>query len=81
MRLGDGKENIMKQLISIKGMSCNHCVNHVKEALSSIEGVQKTDVDLHKKNAIIECVFEINEELIIRSIRDIGYKVIEIKSQ
>ncbi|VDN49277.1 Copper chaperone CopZ [Petrocella atlantisensis] len=70
----------MKQYISIEGMSCAHCVNHVKGALSSIEGVQKTDVNLHKKNAIIESDIEINDALIIQSIKDIGYKVIEIKS-
>ncbi len=70
----------MKQIISIEGMSCNHCVNHVTEALSSIEGVKKINVDLQKKNAIIECNDEINEDLIIQSIKDIGYKVVEIKS-
>lgn len=69
----------MKQIISIEGMSCNHCVNHVKAALSSIDGIKKIKVDLHKKNAMIECNDEINEDLIIQSIKDIGYKVVEIK--
>lgn len=70
----------MKQFISIEGMSCNHCVNHVKEALSSIDGVKKADVNLHKNNAIIESDIEINDALIIQSIKDVGYNVIEIKS-
>ena len=26
--------------LKIQGMTCNHCVNHVKEALASVPGVQ-----------------------------------------
>ncbi|MEG2018838.1 MAG: cation transporter, partial [Clostridium sp.] len=34
----------MKKKISIEGMSCGHCVNHVKEALSELPGVTSVDV-------------------------------------
>ena len=30
----------MKKKISIEGMSCSHCVNHVTNALSEIDGVK-----------------------------------------
>ena len=39
---------MMKQEFSIKGMSCNHCVARVEEALYSLEGVKKAKVNLKK---------------------------------
>ncbi len=37
--------------ISIEGMSCEHCVKAVKDALSSQNGVKSVEVSLEKKNA------------------------------
>ena len=37
--------------ISIEGMSCEHCVKAVKDALSSQNGVKSVDVSLEEKNA------------------------------
>ena len=37
--------------ISIEGMSCEHCVRAVKDALSSHNGVKSADVSLEEKNA------------------------------
>lgn len=36
-----------RKRIGIEGMSCDHCVNHVKEALTEdIQGVKVIDVSL-----------------------------------
>ena len=35
----------MKTKVIIEGMSCGHCVNHVKEALLEIESVLNVDVN------------------------------------
>jgi copper ion binding protein len=37
--------------ISIEGMSCEHCVRAVNDALSSQNGVKSVDVSLEGKNA------------------------------
>jgi copper ion binding protein len=39
--------------ISIEGMSCEHCVRAVKDALSSQNGVKSVDVSLERKNALV----------------------------
>jgi len=44
----------MKKKILIEGMSCAHCVNHVKGALSELNGVTSVDVNLDSKSAVIE---------------------------
>ena len=37
--------------ITIDGMSCEHCVRAVKEAIAAQNGVKSVDVSLEKKNA------------------------------
>ncbi|HPF41704.1 MAG TPA: heavy metal-associated domain-containing protein [Phycisphaerae bacterium] len=37
----------MKRMdLTINGMTCGHCVQRVREALSAVEGVQSCDVEL-----------------------------------
>lgn len=55
--------------IIIKGMSCSHCVNHVREALSELKDSQKVEVNLEQKYAIVETSSndeEIKEKLKIK---------------
>ncbi|MEK6777043.1 MAG: heavy metal-associated domain-containing protein [bacterium] len=39
--------------LGIKGMTCQMCVRHVREALEKLKGVDRADVDLQKKEARI----------------------------
>lgn len=68
----------MKKKILIKGMSCGHCVNHAKEALSELNGVTSVDVDLATKTAIIEATIDVKDEDIKFAIEDVGYDVVGI---
>ncbi|MEW8955656.1 heavy-metal-associated domain-containing protein [Clostridium sp.] len=65
----------MKKVI-IEGMSCGHCVGHVKEALTEVEGVTSVDVDLASKTAVIEG--EISDDKIKEVIDEVGYEVVSI---
>ena len=65
----------MKQKISISGMSCGHCVNHVKEALSEVKGVSNVEVNLDGKFATINADDSVNNEAIKAAIADAGYEV------
>jgi len=69
----------MKQIIEIKGMSCAHCVMHVKEALMEIEGITEVEVDLEKNTATILSNEEIKKEIIVEAIENVGYQVLHIK--
>ena len=40
--------------VKIKGMSCQHCVASVTEALKAIPGISKVQVDLQKGEARYE---------------------------
>lgn len=66
----------MKKVINIEGMSCNHCVAHVKEALEEINGVNVLEVSLDNKNAVVET--EVENNILIEAIEEEGYDVVSI---
>ena len=68
----------MLKKIIIKGMSCSHCVNHVRQALSELKDSQKVEVNLEQKYAIVETYS--NDEEIKEKIEDQGYDVISIEN-
>ncbi|MDF2671791.1 MAG: copper chaperone CopZ [Clostridiales bacterium] len=69
----------MKKKILIEGMSCGHCVNHVKEALSELNGVTSVDVNLDGKYAILDAKKDVKDEEIKFAIDDAGYEVVGIE--
>jgi copper ion binding protein len=69
----------MTKKILVEGMSCGHCVNHVKEALSELNGVTSVDVNLSAKTAVIETSVEVKDEDIKFAIDDAGYEVVGIE--
>lgn len=68
----------MKKKLNIEGMSCMHCVKHVKEALSEVAGVKSVDVNLDEKYAIVE-VDNASEEAMKAAVADAGYDVVGIE--
>ncbi|NLG81396.1 MAG: heavy-metal-associated domain-containing protein [Bacilli bacterium] len=67
----------MTKKIYIEGMSCQHCVRHVKEALHELDGVKNVEVDLKKKIAVLEG--EVTDDKIKLVIEDAGYDVVKIE--
>lgn len=69
----------MKKSIIVEGMSCAHCVNHVKNALEDLNGVTAVSVDLNSKTAVIEANTEVKDGDIKFAIEDAGYEVVSIQ--
>jgi len=67
----------MEKKILIEGMSCGHCVMHVKNALTEL-GAANVEVSLKEKMATAAFNSEIDDEKIKLAIEDAGYEVIEI---
>lgn len=63
--------------IKIDGMSCGHCVSHVKEALEALEGVVKVDVKLEENAAYVEGT--VSEDQVREAIDEAGYDVVGIE--
>ena len=67
----------MKKIIFIEGMSCGHCVKHVKDALEELQGIDTVKVDLENKQAVVEG--NASDETIKEAIEEAGYDVINIE--
>ncbi|MGI6122959.1 MAG: heavy-metal-associated domain-containing protein [Acetivibrionales bacterium] len=69
----------MTKKILIEGMSCQHCVNHVKNALEELEGIKSAKVSLENKSAEIELNHDVDDEKIKAAIDEVGYEVKSIQ--
>ena len=67
----------MKKELLIEGMSCQHCVRRVTNALEAIDGVQAT-VNLEQKKAVVELTHDVSDEVLIAAVDEAGYKVEKI---
>ena len=59
--------------VKIKGMSCQHCVASVTEALKAIPGISNVQVDLQKGEARYEG--DIDSDRVSQAIRSLGFEV------
>jgi copper ion binding protein len=67
----------MKKRLNIEGMSCNHCVMHVKNALSEVQGVKSVEVNLQGRYALVD--FEgAHDEALKEAVADAGYDVTSV---
>jgi copper chaperone CopZ len=67
---------VAEVILSIDGMSCQHCVMHVKEAVDATEGVQSAEVTIGKANVVYDDS-KVNREAIALAIQNAGYKVVD----
>ena len=67
----------MKKTIKISGMAGMHCVNSVKEALTSAEGI--TDVTVDLQNGVATVNTEKDDSFLGEIITSLGFEVEYIK--
>ena len=66
----------MEKKLLIEGMSCNHCVNHVKTALTEdIKGIDVKEVNLDGKYALVDMADGVNEDELKALIDDLGFEL------
>lgn len=66
-----------KSVIRVDGMSCEHCVKAVTNAVSALAGVSGVQVDLEAKTASVEYdAGRISLDKIKAEIEDQGYDVV-----
>jgi copper chaperone len=63
--------------ITVKGMSCQHCVASVTKALSDIEGISDVAVNLENGSATFSEKIPIAPEIIKKAIAAIGFEVVD----
>jgi copper chaperone CopZ len=63
--------------LTIQGMSCAHCVMHVKQALDGVDGLEVEDVQVGKARVWYED--EKVAKVLADNIEQAGYKVVSIQ--
>ena len=65
----------MQTKLNVEGMSCQHCVKAVTDALTEL-GASKVDVNLEAKTVLVDHEDKITEAQIKEAIEDAGYDVV-----
>lgn len=66
----------MKKKLLIEGMSCGHCVNHVKTALTEdIQGVEVLEVSLDGKYALVHVNENVTDADLKLVIEDLDFEL------
>ncbi len=72
----------MKNLrLGVGGMTCQHCVRHVTEALTEIPGVEAVQVSLEENVATLTVGEAFSEEAAAAALDEAGYTMGEAQAQ
>ena len=74
----NGKEPIVFIDLGVGGMTCDDCVVHVTEALESVPGVERAEVDLATRSAAVTARSGVAGSALAQAVRATGqYNVFE----
>ena len=59
--------------LAVSGMTCDHCVRHVTEAISKVAGVNSVNVKLAEGLAVIESDSALNLDAVKEAVVAAGY--------
>ncbi|GAE31974.1 copper chaperone CopZ [Halalkalibacter hemicellulosilyticus] len=70
-----------QKTLSVKGMSCGHCVSSIKENVGELGGVSKVNVDLQRAKVAVQYdADQVTVDSIKEVIEEQGYDVEGIES-
>ena len=62
--------------LNVSGMSCGHCVETVRSALTAMEGVADVDVSLADGQARVHTHDGANEDGLVQAVEQAGYQAV-----
>ncbi len=71
----------MKTTLNVKGMSCQHCVKHVTQALEGVPGVQRAQVSLEAARAVVDHDGQTNVSGLSAAVAEAGYEAEEAEDE
>lgn len=67
----------MKKILNVDGMSCDHCIKRITNAVNEVEGAKCLNISLEDKAVEVEVSDENVLGQVKEAIEDVGYDVIE----
>ena len=68
------EESYMEKKLNVEGMTCQHCVAHITQALEAVEGVSKVTVSLDEKSAVVELSSDVADSALVDAVAQAGYE-------
>jgi len=68
----------MTKTLKVEGMSCDHCVHHVKSALAEVSGVESAEVSLSEKSAVVTGA-SLDDAALKAAVAEAGYEVVAVE--
>jgi len=68
-----GSEKMTERVLNVEGMSCQHCVAHVTDALEAVRGVKNVRVSLEDGTATLEAGPLVSNARLVKAVEDAGY--------
>jgi Cu+-exporting ATPase len=67
---------------SVRGMTCQNCARHVREAISNVPGVSTASVNLEQQSASVRWAAEVppNVDAVMRAVNEAGYEATAVES-
>ena len=66
----------MNKILNVEGITCEHCVDTIKQSVGILDGVLRVDVDIEKKQVVVEFDEKMAKpEDLIDKIEEVGFKV------
>jgi copper chaperone CopZ len=62
-------------IVSVTGMTCDHCVRAVKAEVSKVIGVETVDVDLASGRVTVRSAGELDLDAVAEAVAEAGYEV------
>ncbi len=59
---------------NVNGMTCNHCVNSVREEIGKLSGVTEVDVELERGRVTIVSAEALDPADVIAAVDEAGYE-------
>lgn len=67
--------------LEIKGMSCEHCVRAVTQALRDLPGVHEAEVSLERGGARITADDTVSEADLRAAVEEAGYDLVSVREE
>ena len=72
-------DKIMKVIVNVNGMNCNHCKMAVEKALNTVDGVVSAEVNIEKKNASVTLSKEVADSDLMNVVNEAGFEAVSVE--
>lgn len=72
-------DKLMKVIVNVNGMNCNHCKMAVEKALNTVDGVVSAEVNLEAKNASVTLSKEVADSDLMNVINEAGFEAVSVE--